>query len=77
MAALRLTGRQPRARDDPHVAAEGIFAAGNNFGTAGDAAAAAAGHNDVRASFFQIRGEGSAEGLEGGNEERTLGDCDA
>ena len=76
-AALRLTGGQPRAGDDPHIAAEGLLAARDNFGTAGDAAAASAGHDEVCAYFLQIGRESGAEGREGGNEQLALGKCDA
>jgi len=48
LRALRLTGRQPRSRDDPHVVTEGNFAAGNKCVTAGDVAVVAAGPHPTR-----------------------------
>ena len=74
-AALRLTGDQPCTRDNPHIAGKRMLAAGCNFRAALQVAAAA-GHDEVRATLVKVGGEGGAEGEQGGYEELALRDCD-
>jgi hypothetical protein len=52
-----------------------MLAAGCNFRAALQVAAAA-GHDEVRATLVKVGGEGGAEGEQGGYEELALRDCD-
>ena len=52
-----------------------LLAAGCNFRAALQVAAAA-GHDEVRATLVKVGGEGGAEGEQGGYEELALRDCD-
>jgi hypothetical protein len=75
-AALRLTGDQPCAGDNPHIAGERMLAAGRNFRAALHVTASA-GHDEVCAALVKVGGEGGAEGEKGGYEELALRDCDS